>query len=177
MPQSPQRQEPDQVGDAPPQGYSVGESRPLSGYLVTLVAYGGIVSGLVALARRTGLRPPERLEPFDVALLAVATHKVSRLLAKNSVTSPLRAPFTRYQRPTGESEVAEQVRGEGLRHAIGEFLSCPFCLAVWVGTGFAAGLVFAPRLTRLAAAAFTAVAGSDFLQLWYDRAKQSTGGG
>lgn len=157
------------------QEYAPGESRPLFGYVITLASYGGIVAALAGLARRTGRRPPERVHPLDVALLTVATHKVSRLLAKNSVTSPLRAPFTRYQRPTGESEVSEHVRGDGLRHAFGEFISCPFCLAVWVGTGFAAGLVFAPRLTRLAAVAFTAVAGSDFLQLLYDRAKRSTG--
>lgn len=156
--------------------YAAGESRPLRGYVVTLSTYGTLVAGLTALARKTGRRPPERVAPFDVLLLAVATHKVSRLISKGSVTSPLRAPFTRYQHPTGESEVSEQVRGEGVRHALGEFLSCPFCLAVWVGTGFSAGLVFAPRLTRLAAIAFTSVAGSDFLQLLYDRTKRTTGG-
>lgn len=167
-------QSPERGQRALEQEYAPGESRPLLGYVVTLSAYSGIVGALAGLARLTGRRPPERVEPFDVALLTVATHKVSRLLAKNSVTSPLRAPFTRYQRPTGESEVSEQVRGGGIRHAVGEFVSCPFCLAVWVGTGFSAGLVFAPRLTRLAAVAFTAVAGSDFLQLLYDRAKRST---
>lgn len=154
------------------QEYGGAERRPLVGYLITIGTYGGIVAVLTGLARLTGRRPPERVEPFDVALLGIATHKVSRLLAKENVTSALRAPFTRYEGASGQSEVSEQVRGEGVRHALGELVSCPFCLAVWVATGFAAGLVFAPRLTRLTAAAATAVAASDFLQLLYDRAKR-----
>jgi Protein of unknown function (DUF1360) len=72
--------------------------------------------------------------------------------------------------------VAEEVRGEGLVHAAGELISCPFCLGVWVATGFAAGLVFAPRLTRLVAATFTAVAASDLLQFGYAAARELPGG-
>jgi hypothetical protein len=56
------------------------------------------------------------------------------VLAKNSVTSPLRAPFTRYQGPAGPSKLAEEARGKGVRHAIGELLVCPFCLTQWVGS-------------------------------------------
>ncbi|HEX6501024.1 MAG TPA: DUF1360 domain-containing protein [Micromonosporaceae bacterium] len=148
------------------------DAPPVVGYAVTLGTYATIVGGLAALARRRGARLPDRVPVTDVALGAVATHKISRLLAKDSVTSPLRAPFTRYQQPIGESELGEQVRGEGVRHSVGELISCPFCLAVWVATGLSAGLVFAPRLTRLVAATFAGVAGSDFLQLGYDIAKR-----
>jgi Protein of unknown function (DUF1360) len=41
-----------------------------------------------------------------------------------------------------------------------------------VATGFAAGHVFAPRLTRLVAATVSAVAVSDVLQLAYAAAQQ-----
>lgn len=153
--------------------YAGTHDRPLAGYVTTLSTYAGVVTALAAIARRTGHRPPERIAPFDVALLGLATHKISRVLAKDSVTSPLRAPFTRYQEPTGASEVNEEVRGDGLRHAIGELISCPFCLGVWVATGLGAGLVFAPRLTRLVAATFAAVSASDFLQIAYDRFKDA----
>jgi hypothetical protein len=68
----------------------------------------------------------------------------------------------------------EEVRtASTLRHSIGELLTCPFCLDMWVATGFAIGLVFAPRLTRFVAATFTALTGADFLQLAYARAQQS----
>ena len=60
----------------------------------------------------------------------------------------------------------------GLRHSIGELITCPFCLDVWIATGFTLGLVFAPRVTRLVATAFTAVTGADFLHLLYAKAQQ-----
>ncbi len=148
-------------------GYAPGQGRPLRGYLLTMGGYAGLTGGLAVLARLSGRTPPERVSTQDVVLISCATHKVSRLLAKDSVTSPLRAPFTRYDGPSGDAELGEQVRGTGLRHSVGELVSCPFCLAVWVATGFAAGLVFAPRLTRLVAVTFTAVAASDALQLAY----------
>lgn len=87
------------------------------------------------------------------------------------MTSPLRAPFVRYEEPAGEGEVNESVRGHGARHAVGELMTCPFCLSVWVASGLAAGLVIAPRPTRLVLSTLTAIAGSDALQLVYDRAK------
>ncbi|HET8657576.1 MAG TPA: DUF1360 domain-containing protein [Micromonosporaceae bacterium] len=153
-------------------GYARGHQRPLPGYLVTMGTYSAVVGGLAALARARRQPLPERVSAGDVLLVGIATHKISRVLAKDSVTSPLRAPFTRYRQPAGESEVTEEVRTDGpVRHAVGELVSCPFCLAVWVATGLTAGLVFAPRLTRLVATAFTAVATSDFLQLGYEAAR------
>jgi hypothetical protein len=53
-------------------------------------------------------------------------------------------------------------------------LTCPFCLAQWVGTGFVFGLVLAPRATRLTAGIFTIVAGSDALQYAYAAIQSST---
>jgi hypothetical protein len=148
-------------------GYAPGQDRPLRGYVVTLTGYLGVCGALAGLARLTGHRPPARPTTQDVVLISMATHKVSRLLAKDSVTSPLRAPFARYEGTTGDAELGERVRGTGVAHAVGELVTCPFCLAVWVATGMSAGLVFAPRLTRLVAATFTAVAASDMLQLAY----------
>ena len=58
--------------------------------------------------------------------------------------------------------------------AAGELITCPFCLAQWVATGLAAGLVFAPRATRLVMSTFSAVAGADFLQYAYASLQQAT---
>lgn len=155
--------------------YAGDERRPIEGYLRTMGAYGAVGLTLAGIGKATGRRIPERVSAGDVALVSVATHKLSRLLAKDAVTSPLRAPFTRYTGPAGAGEVAEEVRDdEGhAKHAVGELLSCPFCLAVWIATGLSAGLVLAPRLTRLVGVTFTAVAASDFLQLAYTAAKNT----
>jgi hypothetical protein len=98
-------------------------------------------------------------------------------LSKDAVTSPLRAPFTQYSGTGGPAEVNEEARHDSqLRHSLGELLTCPFCLDMWVATGFAIGLVFAPRFTRLMAGVFTALAGADFLQLAYAKMQQSAQG-
>jgi hypothetical protein len=158
--------------------YAPHEHRPLDGYLVTMSAFSALAGSLAAAVKVTGRPVPERPATADIVLLSIATHKLSRILAKDAVTSPLRAPFTRYTEPGGSAEVHEEVRDEGssVRHSIGELLSCPFCLAVWVATGLTGGLVLAPRLTRLAATTLTAVAASDFLQMAYTIVKETAEG-
>ncbi len=154
--------------------YQQGGDRPLGGYAAVMAVYALLVAGAAALAAATGRRLPAMIGPWDVALLAAGTHKLSRTITKDTVTSPLRAPFTTYSGSGGPGEVMEKPRtGSRLRHSVGELLSCPFCLDVWLVTAFAMGLVFAPRPTRLIAAALTSLAGADFLQLAYARAQQA----
>jgi hypothetical protein len=147
--------------------YRNGKERPLASYLGTMGVYGTSVAALAGIGTLAGRRLPDRIAPYDVALLGVATHKLSRLIAKDTVTAPLRAPFTRFEGPQGEGELHEEVRGHGVRHTVGELLTCPFCMAQWVATAFAAGLIFAPRPTRLIASTLSAVALSDALQNVY----------
>ena len=154
--------------------YAGDREMPLGGYVVTMSTYASIVAALSGVALATGKRPPERIEPFDFALVALATHKLSRLITKESVTSPLRAPFTRFKGVGGPAELNEEVRHKGgLRHSIGELLTCPFCMGMWVSTGFSFGMVFAPRGTRLAASTLAALASSDFLHVAYAKTCQS----
>jgi hypothetical protein len=147
--------------------YAPGEERPLGGYAVLTASFAGLASGFSIWVRRSGRELPERIEARDLALITVATHKASRMLAKDRVTSAVRAPFTRYQADGAPAEVEERPRGRGLRRAIGELLICPFCLSVWIGFAFAAGLVVAPRPTRWAASVLAVVFGSDVLQVAY----------
>ncbi|HEY0718014.1 MAG TPA: DUF1360 domain-containing protein [Streptosporangiaceae bacterium] len=157
------------------QRYAHGENFPLGGYVAAMSVFGGIVAAAAATARLTGVRLPDRISPWDTAVTAVATHKLSRLLAKAPVTSPLRAPFTAFEGTSGPAELAEDVPGSGARKTIGELVTCPFCLGMWVSTGFTAGYVFAPRATRLAATTLASLAGSDFLQFAYAYAEQKAG--
>jgi len=144
--------------------YAEGEDRPLGGYLLLMAAYGAGVLGLSGLVRGSGRGLPERIGVADLALIGVATHKCARLLAKDPVTSPLRAPFTIFKGTSGSAELQEEPRGTGLRKAVGELLVCPFCVGQWVATGFVFGLVLRPRATRLAASVFAALTAADFLQ-------------
>src|SRR3954452_25049827 len=112
-------------------------------------------------------RLPEDISPRDLALLGVASHKTSRAIAKDKVTAPLRAPFTEHEGEAGPGELEESPRGTGVQHTVGELMICPFCLDQWVATGYAAGLVLAPRANRFVASVMATVAISDFLQIGY----------
>src|SRR3954453_8150796 len=149
--------------------YTNGEPRPLGGDLGAMGVYVGLVSAAAAAGRASGGELPERIPLGDATLLTIATFRLARRIAKDPVTSPIRAPFTRFEGASGHAEVAEEVREHGgVKHAVGELLTCPFCLAQWVGTAYVFGYVTAPKATRLAALTITMVAGSDVLQFVYD---------
>ena len=103
--------------------------------------------------------------------MTVATHKLSRTLAKDRVTSAVRAPFTRFEGDAGPGEVSEVARGRGLRRAVGELLVCPYCLGLWIAAALTAGLLVAPRATRWGASVLVALTGSDLLQIAYAKAE------
>ncbi|MBA2948877.1 DUF1360 domain-containing protein [Streptomyces sp. PSKA28] len=150
------------------QAYSVGHERPLGGYVATLAGFGAYTGAWAAVVRHRGRPLPDRPDPWDVALAAVATFRLSRLLSKAPVTSPLRAPFTTYAGAQGPAELHETPRTEG-RETVGELVSCPFCMSVWIVSTLTAGQLLWPRATRTAMGALTALAGADALQLAYSR--------
>lgn len=154
--------------------YAGDRDRPLRGYVITLAAYTGMV-GVIAAGTRLTRRPvPDGFTLSEIALTAAATHKLSRLLSKDSVTSPLRAPFATYQRRGGPAELTEEARGQGVRKAVGELVTCPFCISVWVATGFAAGLIYLPKTTRITIGTLAALAGADALQFGYARLESAS---
>jgi hypothetical protein len=151
------------------QQYAQGEPRPLKGLLGAMSVYGGLTAAGVAAVRAARKELPAKVPLGDAVLLTTATFRLARTMAKDPVTSPLRAPFMRYEGVSGEAEVAEQVREHGTwKHSVGELVSCPFCLAQWIGTALVFGYVTAPRATRMAALTMTMVAGADVLQFVYD---------
>jgi hypothetical protein len=154
-------------------GHSPERERPLGGYGVLMGTFAGAVGGFAAWHRRSGRELPERVGAGDLALVTVATHKASRMIAKDRATSTLRAPFTHFEDDAGPGEVSEAVRGHGLRRAIGELMICPYCLGLWISAAFVAGLIIAPRATRWTAAVFAALFGSDALQIAYAKAEEA----
>lgn len=115
---------------------------------------------------------PRRFGMLDLALLGVATHKLSRLVAKDRITGILRAPFVNYIKSAGAGEVEEEPRGRGIQRAIGTLVSCPYCIGPWSAAVLGFGFVFAPRAARFFAGLFATVAISDFLHPAYAAAKE-----
>jgi hypothetical protein len=163
---------PDTSADGAYTGYADPGQRPAFGSYAGLTALFNVAMAVgVAGVKRRGHDLPERFEARDIVLTGVATHKLSRLIAKDKITAFARAPFTEFEKPGGPAEVEERARGRGLRRTIGELLICPYCLGMWISGGFNLGLVVAPRGTRFAASVLTGLTISDFLQIAYKAAE------
>jgi hypothetical protein len=154
-------------------GYAEPEKRPPFGpYLAFISIFGTLLSAALLIARRQGRELPARVDAGDLLLIGTASHKLSRLISKDKVESPLRAPFTELEGKGGPAELEESSRGSGLQKAVGELLICPYCLGLWVVAGFSVGLIFAPRVTRFVASLFSALTISDFFQIAYKAAEE-----
>ena len=149
-------------------GYApAGQRPPLATYLVLSSGFVAAFGTFVVL-RRQGRGLPERIDPGDLALVGAASFKLSRLVTKKKIAAPIRAPFTEYQgKGDAPAEVEEKARGRGVQAAIGELLTCPYCLGLWMASAMVVGLVTAPRETRLMASVMTALGVSDFLHATY----------
>ena len=142
------------------------DQQPFAGYATLSAVFNGALAAALVGAHRRG-RLAERLTADDVVRMGFATHKLARVLTKDSVTSFARAPFVRLEEKSGTNTLEETPRGTGLRRSIGELVSCPECTGQWVAGGLLAGMLHAPRATRAVTSLYTALALADLLQFVY----------
>lgn len=150
------------------------DERPLTGYALLMGGYAisTVTAAALVARRRRGAALPT---PGDLALVSVAVFRTTRTIAKDAVLSPLRAPFTVFTGPAGPGEVLEQPREGAVRHAVGELITCPFCLGQWVATAALVSYAAAPRATRWVATGMTVVAAADALQYAYAALEKTDG--
>lgn len=141
-------------------------SPPRRWYAALIGAYlSALVSLVLALRRR---KVDLVLESRDLVLLGAATNKLARLATQEKVTEPLRSPFTE-QVQEADGGTSERPHGDGGRRAIGELVTCPYCLSVWITTALTGALLLAPRPTRVLLSALTAMTGNDLIQRCWAR--------
>lgn len=163
------------MDDTEPAPTAVTERLP--DYRRVVAAYVAAMAAATAAGRRSvpaARRPGDTWS--DVALVALATFKVSRLVAKQTVTAAVRAPFAVDVGPGGTGERTSRPRGDGLRRSIGELVTCPFCLDVWVGSVGTVALAHAPRAAGPLLATFAAVGLADLCQFAYVTAERHATG-
>jgi hypothetical protein len=86
---------------------------------------------------------------FDFVLLSLATYRLGHLVAYDRVMEPFRSPFARtVPDSTGAGESVE-AKGEGVRHTIGQLITCPICAGTWIAAGLVFALAWLPELTRI----------------------------
>jgi hypothetical protein len=153
--------------------YAPDRDIPVRNYGVLMSVFLALAGAFAGWFRASGRKMPDRIDGRDLALLTLASHKASRMISKDKVMTPIRAPFTRYDDAAGPGEVSEQPRGSGLRRAMGELLVCPYCLGMWASAAFTAGLLVFPRFTRWVASVLSISFGSELLQIAYKKAEDT----
>jgi hypothetical protein len=108
------------------------------------------------------------LSPFDFLLLGLSTFRMGRMMSYDLVMRPLREPVTDVvPNPDGTGELVVP-EGTGLRHAVGDLITCPTCSGTWA----AAGLVYAFRIfpgpTRMFMAIMAAAGAAELLDGAYE---------
>jgi hypothetical protein len=139
-----------------------------------LAAYGAVATVFALLARRLGPSRTPRPELSDALLIGLGTFKLSRLVTKEKVLQPLREPFVESTEPGADSEVNSSPGGTGVHRAVGELLTCPFCISVWIATVFVGAFAVAPRAVRLIASGLAAVVVADATQHAYTGLREKT---
>jgi hypothetical protein len=126
--------------DAPRGGYAIIMA-------IFLTAFGVVAASLRRNPTTLSQTPPAR----DIALLGIATFRLSRLLTADRVTSILRRPFV--EEGVGEHQLEGVVQKPkqqgGFVQAVGELVTCPWCASIWSAAFNVYLLTLFPRVGRL----------------------------
>ena len=142
---------------------TVTESHAAPPYGAYAAIMGTFVGGLAAAGAIANLldREPRENTAIDLVVLAAATFKASRTIARDEVTSFIREPFVEGAAHEGGEDPVET--GD-MRQAIGELVTCSRCIGTWVAAGLAGTQIIAPRFGRLVTWSLAAAGANDWLQ-------------
>jgi CheY-like chemotaxis protein len=124
---------------------------------LALVFVAGLTS-VIAVARRHP--DTARIEPHELPALALATFALADTVAREKVSTWLRRPFViedNEHRPIAP-------KGRGLRHAIGELLTCTRCVGTWSGLLLVGLRTASPSAGRTSANVLALAGANDLMQ-------------
>lgn len=136
------------------------EQPPYRAYATILGTFAALL-GVAGVAGRALGRDPQCQSTLDFAVLAAASFKAARTLARDDVASFLREPFVRGDAHGGDQE---PVRTGDAHQAIGELVTCTRCVGTWAAAGLATGQILFPRSGRLLTWSLAAAGANDWLQ-------------
>lgn len=118
----------------------------------------GLAALVLTMRGRAAERPPI---PYpELIPIGVATFTLSKVIAKEKVGAWVREPFVEQD----ENHKPKEPRGEGMRHAIGELMTCTRCVGAWSALGLVGLRIASPPTGRIVTSVLTTAAVNDFLQ-------------
>ena len=136
------------------------EGPPYTAYAQIVATFAGGLAAVGGLARMLD-RDPRSDTALDLVVLAGASFKAARTIARDDVTSFVRAPFVEGEAGSGQEEEPKQTGG--MEQAIGELVTCTRCVGTWAAAGLTATQIIAPRFGRMLTWTLAAAAANDFL--------------
>ena len=137
------------------------DERPLPEYATLALAF-WTGFGLFVAGNRDRL--PERYRVLDLTAIALSSYKLARVITKEDVAAFVRAPVT-------EDPDAQQPKPEGMARVLGELVTCPYCIGLWLTSALSYSQVLFPRETRFFTSIFGTYAVTDFLHAGFVRLK------
>lgn len=140
-----------------------GETRPVD-YAAINAVWISLAAALVAGAR--GRTSEDPITTRELIPLGAATFAVSKAVARERIGSWVREPFveTEEQKP----------KGNRIRRAVGELVTCTRCIGTWSALGVVGLRVLHPEAGRTVTTVLAASAANDWLQAGFKLLTEQT---
>ncbi len=94
-------------------------------------------------------RLPTSIRPFDFVLLGLAAARLTDIISTDQIMQWLRRPFVKMETTeiAGHEVETRTGRGRGLKKVLGDLLSCPWCVGVWVAASLTYAYFLMPTVT------------------------------
>jgi len=126
-------------------------------YMALNAVFAALLTGVVMAAReRTHAHEP--LTSRDLAVTGAAAFALSKVIARERIGTWVREPFVE------EEEDGRRPRGRGLRHAVGELITCTRCVGAWSALGLVGLRLTSPATGRVVNDVLAVSAMNDWLQ-------------
>ncbi len=126
--------------------------------------------GVIALSRRRERDCSPAIPQRDLPVMALATFALADTLAKEKISTWLREPFV--VEDGQHKPVAPE--GHGLRHAIGELLTCTRCVGTWSALALVGLRTASPSAGRAVANVLALAGGNDLMQTCFRMLSERT---
>ena len=125
-------------------------------YMALNAVFAALLGG-VAFAARERTRAGEPLGTRELAVTGMASFALAKVIARERIGTWVREPFV-------EEEGSGEPRGRGIRHAVGELLTCTRCVGAWSALGLVGLRLTSPTTGRVVNDVLAVSAMNDWLQ-------------
>ncbi len=144
-----------QAAPPPPPPETAEPTQPVD-YAAINAVYAALFAGIVLATRDRGARSDPITGP-ELLPLGAATFTLAKALAREKVGTWVREPFV-------DEQDGKRPRGRGIRHAVGELVTCTRCVGAWSALGLVGLRLTSPATGRVVNDVLAVSAMNDWLQ-------------